>query len=99
MPSFQPRLSLLGSLAVFWFDLASVHIVLSELVSPAEVTETKTEADSRGTNEPLSARLSQSDTKMVCEKQLLTCDLVRPSWLATRLLFQAWMDSCLLIMF
>lgn len=84
------RLSPLGSLAVFWFDLASVHIVLSVLVSPAEVTETKTEADGRGTNEPLSARLSHSDTEMVCEKQLLTCDFFRLSWLATRPLFQGW---------
>lgn len=51
------------SFPLFWFDLASVHIVWSMPSSPPEVTETKAEADGRDTNEPLSARLKSVQHK------------------------------------
>lgn len=72
----MPPLSLpLAFLPLFWFDLASVHIVVSVLAPLPEVTETKRGAEGRDTNKPQCAGLSQPPTQGTeCEEEPVACD-------------------------
>lgn len=72
----------LCSLLLLWFDLASVHIVVSAPASQPEVTETKRGADGQDTNEALSRWPESVQHKGPSVKtKPVTCDRFRQSWL------------------